>query len=199
MTDDFKTQLQGVKDQYYLDAGGGISLPVAGAIYWIALAVLSRYLPPADWALTAAAMSGMIFPLGLLLQKPLASPFMKSKSPIAGVGLLSVMSINMLWPVHFIILGISPDAAPLSLAIGMTLHWPVIGWTYGSRVCLIHAIVRVAAVTVLWYAFPEGRFDVLPLTVAALYLLAAGGMRWELGRLRRKKGLQASAMTEQPA
>ena len=74
MTDDFKTQLQNVKDQYYLDAGGGISLPVAGAIYWIALAALSRYLPPADWALTAAALSGMIFPLGLLLQKPLLSP-----------------------------------------------------------------------------------------------------------------------------
>ena len=38
-------------------------------------------------------------------------------------------------------------AAPLTLAIGMTLHWPIIGWAYASRVCYAHAIARIAVVT----------------------------------------------------
>lgn len=199
MTDDFRAQLQRVKEQYFLDAGGGISLPVAGAVYWMALAALSRTLAPADWAMAAAAGSGLIFPLGLLLQKPFNSPFMKAKSPIGSVGMLSVMAINLLWPVHFVVFGAAPEAAPLTLAIGMTLHWPIIGWTYGSRVCLVHALVRVAAASAIWIAVPEGRFDVLPLTVAALYLLTAGGMRWELARLRRRRGVDVGGLKEQLA
>ena len=187
MTDDFKTQLQNVKDQYYLDAGGGISLPVAGAIYWIGLAIASRYLDPANWAFIAAVFSGAIFPLGLLLQKPLGSPFMKAKSPLAGAGMMAVASINLLWPIHAVIFNAAPAAAPLTLALGMTLHWPVIAWTYGSRVAMAHGFVRAAVVSVLWFALPEGRFDILPLAVATLYLLAAAGMRWEILRLRRKK------------
>ena len=199
MPDDFKTQLQREKNRYYLEAGGGISLPVAGAIYWIVLAMLSRHLAPEDWALAAAAGSGLIFPLGLLLQKPFRSPFMKAKSPVGGVGMLAVMAINFLWPVHFIVFGAAPDAAPLTLAIGMTLHWPIIGWTYGSRVCLIHAILRVATVSVIWFALPDGRFDVLPLAVAGLYLFAAAGMRWEVERLRRKRDGMTDTMMEPAA
>ena len=60
---------------------------------------------------------------------------------------------------------------------------------------IVHAFVRAAVVSVLWFALPEGRFDILPLAVAALYLLAAAGMRWEILRLRRKKDgvIQGSA------
>lgn len=195
MTLDLAAQLRAEKHRYFVAAGGGIALPVAGAIYWIGLAVASNYLDPANWAMIAAVFSGMIFPLGLLLQKPLASPFMKAKSPLSGAAMLSVASINLLWPVHAVIFNAAPEAAPLTLALGMTLHWPVIGWTYGSRVAIVHAFVRAAVVSVLWFAVPEGRFDILPLAVAALYLLAAAGMRWEILRLRRKKDgvIQGSA------
>lgn len=199
MTADFKTELKTEQSRYFLAAGGGISLPIAGALYWIAMAVLSHWIQGEQWALAAAAMSGLIFPVGLLLQKPLRSPFMKSKSPLSGAAMLSIAAINALWPVHFIIISIAPEAAVLSLAIGMSLHWPIIGWTYGSRVSIVHGFARVAVATVLWFALPEGRYDILPLAIAALYLGAAAGIRWELGRLRRKTGAMVGALSGQAA
>ncbi len=196
MTQDLAAQLREEKHRYFLEAGGGISLPVAGAIYWIGLALASPYLDASQWAFYAAVFSGMIFPLGLLLQKPLAAPFMKAKSPLSGAAMYSVMAINLLWPVHAIIFNTAPAAAPLTLALGMTLHWPVIGWAYGSRVAIGHGFVRALVVSLLWFALPDGRFDILPLAIAALYLLAAAGMRWEISRLRRKKGASVEATRE---
>ncbi|WP_203294000.1 DUF7010 family protein [Maricaulis parjimensis] len=180
-------QLREEKHRYFVAAGGGIALPVAGAIYWIGLAIASNYLSPNDWAFWAAVFSGAIFPLGVLLQKPLASPFLKAKSPLSGAGLMAVAAINFLWPLHMVVFYAAPSAAPLTLALGMTLHWPVIGWAYGSRVTIAHGFVRAAVVSAIWFMLPEGRFDILPVAVATLYLLAAVGMRWEISRLRRKK------------
>ena len=96
MQSDFKTELRQVQHQYLLDAGGGVSLPVAGAVYWIVLAVLAGQMDVAQWAFWAAALSGAIFPLGLLLQKPLRSPFMKSKSPLSGVVMLAILDSKAL-------------------------------------------------------------------------------------------------------
>lgn len=172
------------RKRYAVAAGGGISLPVAGAIYWAVVGVLGYSLEPRDWALAAAAASGMIFPLGLLLQGPLRSPFMKAKSPLSGVTIAAIIAINLLWPVHFVLISVIPEAAPLTLAIGMTLHWPIIGWGYASRACLLHALVRVAVVTVMWYALPEVRFTGIPFAVAGLYVLAAMGLSWEVKRFR---------------
>jgi len=166
--------------RYFTAANGGIALPVAGAIYWIVLAALGTQMQGNDWGVAAAMLSGAIFPLGFVLQWPLKSHFMRSKSPVSGAVWAAVIAINFLWPVHFVIISAIPAAAPLTLAIGMTLHWLVIGWAYASRVCYGHAIARLMVVTVLWYGFPEMRFTILPLAVAGLYLLAAGGMRLEV-------------------
>ncbi len=181
---DLNTLFLNERKRYAVAAGGGISLPVAGGIYWAVVGMLGFYLPPSDWAFVAAAGSGMIFPLGLLLQRPLRSPFMKAKSPLSGVTMAAIIAINLLWPVHFVLISAMPEAAPLALAIGMTLHWPIIGWGYASRVCLLHALVRVAVVTVIWYALPELRFTGIPFAVSVLYLMAAGGISWEVRRFR---------------
>jgi len=172
--------------RYFVAARGGISLPVAGAVYWIVLGMLGDRLPLADWALFAAAGSGMIFPLGLLLQKPLRANFMKAKSPVGGAAIWAVMGINFLWPMHFAVIGLQPELTVLTLAIGMTIHWVVIGWSYASKVCFAHAFARMIVVTLMFYAMPDGRLTVLPFAIAILYLLAAAGMAFEVSVVRRK-------------
>lgn len=172
--------------RYFVAARGGISLPVAGAVYWIVLGILGDRLPLADWALFAAAGSGMIFPLGLLLQKPLRANFMKAKSPVGGAAIWAVMGINFLWPMHFAVIGLQPELTVLTLAIGMTIHWVVIGWSYASKVCFAHAFARMILVTLMFYAMPDGRLTVLPFAIAILYLLAAAGMAFEVSVVRRK-------------
>lgn len=182
---DLNTMFLDERRRYSAAAGGGVSLPVAGAIYWAAMAVAGTMLEPTDWAFAAAFASGLIFPLGLLLQGVFKSPFMKAKSPLSGVTMAALIAINLLWPVHFVIIAAIPEAAPLTLAIGMTLHWPIIGWGYASRVCMIHAIVRTAVVAAIWYGAPDLRFVGIPLAVSGLYLFAAAGLSWESSRFRR--------------
>lgn len=188
---DVKAVIDHERKRFCVAAGGGISLPVAGAIYWAAIGVAGIYLDAASWAVVAAAGSGLIFPLGVLLQGPLRSPFMKAKSPLSGVTFAAIAAINLLWPIHILVIGGFPEAAPLTLAIGMSLHWPIIGWTYHSRTCFIHAVVRVAAVSVIWYGFPDLRLTGVPFAVAALYLFAAAGLKWELLRFRKALALDA--------
>lgn len=172
--------------RYFLAAGGGVSLPVAGAVYWLVLGVLGYSMPLEDWILAAASGSGMIFPLGLLLQKPLRAPFMKAKSPVGGVAIQAIIAINFLWPLHFAIIAVAPEYTVLSLAIGMTLHWLVIGWSYASRACYVHAYARMLGVVAVFFLYPEGRMTLLPFTVAGLYVLAAIGIRLELAWTRRR-------------
>jgi hypothetical protein len=58
------------------------------------------------------------------------------------------------------------------LAIGMAMHWPIIGWTY-ARTALYStlAIVRTLAAFAIWILFPDHRTTWLPASVAVVYLL----------------------------
>jgi hypothetical protein len=160
--------------------GAGLSLPVAGLIYWLALGVAGFYLSPRTWGIAACIGSGLIFPLGMLLSKPFATNLFVKDQPLNSLAPMAVLSINLLWPLHLAIFFTAPQLLPLSLAIGMGLHWPIIGWMYGSRACLQHALMRVAAVSVVWFLFPAFRFTVLPMVVAAAYLVTIVQLRREL-------------------
>jgi hypothetical protein len=164
----------------------GISLPVAGAIYWLALAICGYLLPQRTWVLVACFGSGAIFPLGLLLSRPLRSPLLESTSPLASIAGLAVLSINLLWPLHLVIAFYDQSLLPLALGIGMALHWPIIGWMYRSRTCLFHALSRTALVTVIWFLLPAHRLTLLPLTIAVVYAATVAGLLREVERARRK-------------
>ena len=64
-----------------------------------------------------------------------------------------------------------PDLVPLILGVGMSIMWPVIGWSYGrTALYSTHAVVRAVMCFVLWNWWPSTRFTVLPLAVSAIYL-----------------------------
>ena len=161
-------------------SGGGISMPVAGAIYWAALGTAGYFLTPSQWVLAAFFGSGTIFPLALLLAKPLRSDLMIRNHPLNSLAPRAVLAINLLWPVYFAMFATAPALVPLSLAIGMGLHWPIIGWLYNSRACMEHAVARVTVVSLLWFGYPQGRYTVLPFAVAAIYLVTIHFMRREV-------------------
>ncbi len=167
------------KSKYIIETNGGISLPAAGFIYWLLLGISGYYLEANTWALLGFFTSGLIFPLGLLLSKPLNSNLMV-KGPLSSLVMPAMTSMFLSWPM--IIAGYLTDISlvPLFLAIGMSLHWPVIGWVYGSNTCFIHAISRVAIVTILWFGLPEYRFTVIPVVVSIIYLVTIFGLKNEV-------------------
>lgn len=158
--------------QLFVDLRGGFTLPVAGGLYWTALGLLGTQVGLRTWILVAFIGSGLIFPLAGLLGKLAGVRLMDTANPLSRVALQAVIGINLLWPVHIALLQAAPEVVPLSLAVGMALHWPVIGWMFGSRVCLAHAVVRVLGAAAIWYALPDGRLTVLPAFVAVCYALS---------------------------
>jgi hypothetical protein len=176
---EFKDQLEAEKRNFFIRANGGISLPAAGCIYWLALGIAGFYLKPQTWFIVSAFTSGLIFPLGLLLSKPLKTDI-KVPSPLNGLIAPALISMMMFWPLA--IAGASSNVSfiTLALAVGMGIHWPVIGWMYGRKVYLLHGVIRTIGATMLWYIFPEQRFVLIPVFVSLAYLITIFGIRREV-------------------
>jgi hypothetical protein len=148
------------------------------------------------WLAVAMWGSGMIFPLALLLARLFKVNFMGDRSSVSGVLLPTFISMFLFWPMLIAAVLTAPALAPLILAIGMSLHWPVIGWSYGrTGLYTAHAVVRALAVFAIWVALPEARLTLLPLSVGLIYLATVAAI---LIDLRRMRGHASPALAPSP-
>ncbi len=151
---------------------GGFPIPLAGATWWAALA-LAGYCgaPQRLWIFAAVYGSGLIFPLALLFARIFRCDFMKDRSAVASVLAPTFISMLLFWPIAISAWWAYPALFPLVLAIGLSLHWPVIGWSYGKTgIYTAHAVVRAAVCFYIWNWLPEARLTLLPAAVAVVYL-----------------------------
>jgi hypothetical protein len=168
---DLSTALLAERHAAYVRLKGGYSLPIAGAIYWAALAWAGTAFSAQAWTLIAMYASGLIFPLGILVSKLLRNDFMKDRTAVSSLLFPAFVGMLLFFPMLFAALSVAPSLAPLMLAIGMSMHWPVIGWTYGkTAIYTSHAIVRAIACFAIWMWLPEGRYTLLPAAVALVYV-----------------------------
>lgn len=135
------------------------------------------------WCIVALATSGLIFPLGIALSRPLDADLFVD-SPIADVWLPAFAALALSFGITIPAFSVDPGLVPLGLAIGMSLHWPVFGWLYDRRGFMVHALVRTAVVVALWTLLPGQRFTAIPLAVGVVYLVTVG---WLLLAVRRAR------------
>ncbi len=177
----------------YAAARGGWPVPLAGATYWGVLAFLGTRLDESNWSLVAAVMSGAIFPVAVLYAAILRNPFMKVKAPDQGAIFMAMGAMLLFWPMAVAAMWHFNALTPLILAIGMSGHWPVFGWSYGRPVPFVaHALVRAVVSFGIWEYLPEGRFTLLPAAIAGLYLITVAILFVDSG-LVAKKLRQAAA------
>jgi hypothetical protein len=176
---ELKEQLSEEKRNFLIKANGGLSLPVAGALYWFALGIVGLYVQPNTWFLIACFSSGLIFPLGLLLSKPLKSDLNVS-SPLTSLFGPALISMMMFWPLAIAGASTNVSFITLAIAIGMGIHWPVVGWMYGRIIFMLHGITRAIGCTMLWYVFPDQRFVLIPFFVSLVYLITIVGIKREV-------------------
>ncbi|MGB9108934.1 MAG: hypothetical protein WCC39_09625 [Telluria sp.] len=157
----------------YYRLRGGFPVPLAGAVWWAALAYAGYAgLKPQSWMFAAAVSSGLIFPLALFFAKVFRCDFMKDRTAATSVLAPTFISMSLFWPIAISAWWSFPPLFPLVLAIGMSLHWPVIGWTYGRAGLFSgHAIVRAVVCFYIWNWMPKAQLTLLPASVAAIYLV----------------------------
>jgi hypothetical protein len=195
--EELKQRLHADRLASFVRLKGGYPVPLAGVAYWTALGLAGYYLQPNDWILAAFFGSGMIFPVALLLAKLLRNEFMKDRTASGDVLLPAFVSMLIFWPIAFAAYGTAPQLVPLVLAIGMSHHWPVIGWSYGKTgLYSAHAIVRAIGALLIWAWLPEGRFTLLPFFVAAVYV---GTVIAILAAAKREEAIARAAGSERTA
>ncbi len=154
----------------YARLRGGFPVPLAGTTYWGVLAALGFADVGHAWYLTALLGSGAIFPLALMFAAIFRNPFMKERTAVSGVLVPAFVSMLLFWPMAIAALWTELSLFPLILAIGLSLHWPVIGWSYGRMAIFsAHSIIRAVIVFFIWWKLPEARLTLLPASVALIY------------------------------
>jgi len=185
--EDLKALLLKERLSSYVRLSGGFPIPLAGAVYWMVLGISGFYLNLANWAMMAFISSGLIFPLALIFAKIFNNPFMKDKSAVDSVLPPTFISMLLFWAILIPAIKIAPELTPLILAIGMSGHWPVIGWSYGrSALFSAHSIIRAIAVMFVWFTFPEHSLTLLPFMVASIYLLTVIIILIDVKNLRKR-------------
>ena len=190
-----RTQLRAERAASYLRLRGGYPIPLAGAAWWAALGVAGYLVPsPGRWIFGAFVTSGLIFPLAILLARVFRVDFLRDRSAVGDVLLPAFVSMLIFWPIAISAWWTYPPLVPLVLAIGMAIHWPVIGWTY-DRTALYsaHAVSRAVVCFVIWNWLPMHRFTLLPFAVSAIYLVTVAAILVDTRRSTQTEELSHGA------
>lgn len=149
-----------------------LSLPLAGAIVWTIIGILGLVLPPDIGNFVLLFGTGAIFPIALIIARMRDEQLMSSRNPLAMLMGACVFMVNLLWALHIPLALRAPSFVPLSVGIGLGLHWVVYSWITRHRVGYVHAVVRTMALVTAWWTFPEHRVTACAAAVVLAYALA---------------------------
>lgn len=164
------TSLADLRSEYAFHAGRSIALPLAGALVWAIIGLAALVLPERTSTIVLLFGTGAIFPIALVLARLLRERLLDNPSPLAALMGRSVFMVNLLWAVHLAVYAQIPELLPLTLAIGLGLHWVVFGWVINHRLGVVHAAVRTVLVVSMWWLMPGARISAVAAAVVLAYV-----------------------------
>ena len=148
----FDTQtLQALRSDFDKRSKYSLSLPMAGLIVWFAIGTLGAFLPLKQAVLALMVLTGAIFPLALLIAKVRGEELLGNSNPLASLLALAVLMVNLLWAIHIPLFISLPSLVPVSIGIGLGLHWIVYSWIIQNPLGTIHAVGRAAGLALAWF------------------------------------------------
>jgi hypothetical protein len=157
---------------YEQETNRSLSMPLAGAFVWLVIAIFGYLLPEKQAIVGMLFATGLIFPVALLIAKFRRENLTSRLNPLSRLMGMSVLMVNLLWAVHIPLLLGAPRFVPLSLGIGLGIHWIVYSWIIQHPVGLIHAILRTGLVVSVWYAFPTHRVLAIAVAIVVAYMIS---------------------------
>lgn len=164
--------LDGYRKEFEQFSNRSISMPVAGAIIWGLVGLLSTQFSANISIYILLFATGGIFPIALLIAKFRKENLVSSSNPLAKLMGLCIIMVNLLWAVHIPLLFNAPEFVPLSLGVGLGLHWVVYSWIVNHPVGLIHAVLRSILIVAAWYLFPNNSILAISCVIVVTYLIS---------------------------
>jgi hypothetical protein len=147
------------------------SMPIAGILYWSVVAVAALYLRPTQLAYVVGFGSGMIFPLGILIDflRGRKIKHASSGNPVTQMFLGCLGLVVLMWPLVLIAANQAHSANLIVLggAILMGIIWIPWGWAADDPVGLQHAVGR-SVLCYACYLFVPAHYKASAISVAVL-------------------------------
>lgn len=150
----------------------GIGMPIAGTLFWLAFAAFGWFYPPKTAALLSFFATGAVFPLGWWFTHLAGGDLMSKGHPLNGLGGLLNGVQFFYWPVLMLIFGIAPSYVPFAFGVLFGSHFLGYGWLYKSAGYTGLGIGAPVVALSVQLAFPTQVAWLLPLAVAATYIVA---------------------------
>jgi len=160
------------RKDFELESNRSVSMPIAGTIIWAIVALLSTQFDDKTAVYILLFATGGIFPIALLIAKFRNENLVSSNNPLAKLMGMCIIMVNLLWAVHIPLLLNAPEFVPLSLGIGLGLHWIVYSWIINHPVGLIHAVLRSILIVTAWYLFPNNEIIAISSVIVLTYLIS---------------------------
>lgn len=161
--------IEDVRKEFERDSNRSLSMPIAGAIVWAIIGLVSTQFEFAVAVYILLFSTGLIFPIALAVAKLRGELLASSNNPFAKLMGMCVLMVNLLWGINIPLAMHAPEFIPLSLGVGMGLHWVVYSWIIQHPLGVIHGVLRTLLVVGAWYAFPESRIPAISLVIVLVY------------------------------
>lgn len=149
-----------------------VSLPISGAIMWSVVSIASLLLNEYSVTLLLLFATGAILPMALAIAKFRNEKIISSVNPLSKLMGFSVLMVNLLWAIHIPLMMKAPQFVPLSVAIGLGLHWIVYSWVVQHPVGIIHAIMRTLLCVLVWLFVPVNTLTFISTAVVGSYAVS---------------------------
>lgn len=158
------------------------SMPIAGMIFWTIIALAALYVKPLALASMVLFGSGMIFPLGVLIDLVTTRKMKRAstQNPVMQLFMQSLGLVVLVWPLVIIAARLAHDPILIVLggAILMGIVWIPYGWAADDQVGLQHAVGR-SVLAYLAYLFAPNMYKATAISIVVLlsYLYSLVRMR----------------------
>lgn len=150
----------------------GIGMPIAGFLFWLAIAVLMRELPVRSALFWSFVATGVVFPVGVLITRAFGGDLFAKSETLTPLGLMLNGMQLLFWPVIILVWRLAPEWVPYTMATLFGTHFIGYAWIYRSRG---YAVLTVGVSVLLTAAVLIARdplYAVTPLLAAAVYAVA---------------------------
>ena len=160
----------------------GYPILVAGALFFLVLALLPAVMPLRAVQLIWVLGLIVIFPVGILLGRLLGIEVITRNNPLGTLGGLIAGTQAFYLPVFIAVYQFQPDLLPLTIGVLGGAHFLPYAWLYNSRAYLFVALGTGLAAFILGGAFMASSLLLVPLAIALVY---AAGTIWILQENRQ--------------
>lgn len=165
----------------------GIGMPLAGMLYWLAVAFLLRAFPQKTALVFSFALTGMVFPIGALLTRFAGGDLFAKSASLTPLGLQLAAIQLFYWPVIVVVFRRAPEWTPFALAVLFGSHFLPYAWLYRSAAFGFLAVATTLVVSAGVIVTRSPLFTTVPLLAAACYAVAVFLLWREVGSIGRGK------------